>query len=115
MILQAPHSVDNEINPWLAAEARFDEAAELLALDDGLRKVLRTPSLELTVNIPVQLDDGRLEVFTGYRVQHSVVRGPSKGGIRFAPDVTLDEVRALAAWMTWKCAVVNIPFGGGKG
>ena len=115
MILQAPHSVDNEINPWLAAEARFDEAAELLSLDEGLRKVLRTPSLELTVNIPVQLDDGRLEVFTGYRVQHSVVRGPSKGGIRFAPDVTLDEVRALAAWMTWKCAVVNIPFGGGKG
>jgi glutamate dehydrogenase (NAD(P)+) len=115
MILQAPHSVDNEINPWLAAEARFDEAAELLSLDDGLRKILRTPSLELTVNIPVQLDDARLEVFTGYRVQHSVVRGPAKGGIRFAPDVTLDEVRALAAWMTWKCAVVNIPFGGGKG
>ena len=115
MILQAPHSVDNEVNPWLAAEARFDEAAERLSLDDGLRKVLRTPSLELTVNIPVQLDDGRLEVFTGYRVQHSVVRGPAKGGVRFAPDVTLDEVRALAAWMTWKCAVVNIPFGGGKG
>ena len=115
MILQAPPSVDQEINPWLAAAARFDEAAELLGLDEGLRKVLRTPSLELTVNIPVQLDDGRLEVFTGYRVQHSVVRGPSKGGIRFAPDVTLDEVRALAAWMTWKCSVVNIPFGGGKG
>ena len=115
MILQPPPSVDQEINPWLSAEARFDEAAERLGLDDGLRKVLRTPSLELTVNIPVQLDDGRLEVFTGYRIQHSVVRGPSKGGIRFAPDVTLDEVRALAAWMTWKCAVVNIPFGGGKG
>jgi glutamate dehydrogenase (NAD(P)+) len=115
MILQAPHSVDNEINAWLAAEARFDEAAELLGLDDGLRKVLRTPALQLIVNIPVQLDDGRLEVFTGYRVQHSVVRGPAKGGIRYAPDVTLDEVRALAAWMTWKCAVVNIPFGGGKG
>jgi glutamate dehydrogenase (NAD(P)+) len=80
-----------------------------------LRKVLRTPARELTVNIPVKLDDDRLEVFTGYRVQHSVVRGPAKGGIRFAPDVTLDEVRALAAWMTWKCAVVNIPFGGGKG
>jgi len=80
-----------------------------------LCKVLRTAALELTVHIPVQLDDGRLEVFTGYRVQHSIARGPSKGGIRFAPDVTLDEVRALAAWMTWKCAVVNIPFGGGKG
>ncbi len=115
MILQAPPSADREINPWLAAAARFDEAAELLGLDEGLRKVLRTPALELTVNIPVQLDDGRLEVFTGYRVQHSVVRGPSKGGIRFAPDVTLDEVKALAAWMTWKCSVVNIPFGGGKG
>jgi glutamate dehydrogenase (NAD(P)+) len=77
--------------------------------------VLRTAVLELTVHIPVSLDDGRLEVFTGYRVQHSIARGPSKGGVRFAPDVTLDEVRALAAWMTWKCAVVNLPFGGGKG
>ena len=115
MILEATPSVDNEINPWLSAAARFDEAVERLGLDEGLSKVLRTAALELTVNIPVQLDDGRLEVFTGYRVQHSIVRGPSKGGIRFAPDVTLDEVRALAAWMTWKCAVVNIPFGGGKG
>ncbi len=115
MILEATPSVDNEINPWLSAAARFDEAAQLLNLDEGLCKVLRTAQLELTVNIPVVLDDGRLEVFTGYRVQHSIVRGPSKGGIRFAPDVTLDEVRALAAWMTWKCAVVNIPFGGGKG
>jgi glutamate dehydrogenase (NAD(P)+) len=115
MILEATHPVDQEVNPWVSAAARFDEAAELLAVDEGLRKVLRTPALELTVNIPVQLDDGRLEVFTGYRVQHSVVRGPAKGGIRYAPDVTLDEVRALAAWMTWKCAVVNIPFGGGKG
>ena len=106
---------ETEINPWLSAAARFDEAAERLGLDEGLQKVLRTPALELTVNIPVQLDDGRLEVFTGYRVQHSIARGPAKGGIRFAPDVSLDEVRALAAWMTWKCAVVNIPFGGGKG
>ena len=86
-----------------------------LKLDDGMCKVLRTPAKEITVNIPVLLDDGRLEVFTGYRVQHSLARGPAKGGIRFAPDVTLDEVRALASWMTWKCAVVNIPFGGGKG
>src|SRR5579864_7373843 len=115
MILEATPSVDNEINPWLSAAARFDEAAERLALDDGLCKVLRTAVLELTVHIPVVLDDGRLEVFTGYRVQHSIARGPSKGGVRFAPDVTLDEVRALAAWMTWKCAVVNLPFGGGKG
>jgi glutamate dehydrogenase (NAD(P)+) len=80
-----------------------------------MRKVLRSAAKELTVHIPVLLDDGRLEVFTGYRVQHSLARGPAKGGIRFAPDVTLDEVRALASWMTWKCAVVNIPFGGGKG
>jgi glutamate dehydrogenase (NAD(P)+) len=115
MILEATQSVENEINPWLSAAARFDEAAARLGLDEGLCKVLRTSALELKVAIPVQLDDGRLEVFTGYRVQHSIVRGPSKGGIRFAPDVTLDEVRALAAWMTWKCSVVNIPFGGGKG
>ncbi len=115
MILEATQSVDNEINPWLSAAARFDEAAARLGLDEGLCKVLRTSALELKVAIPVMLDDGRLEVFTGYRVQHSIVRGPSKGGIRFAPDVTLDEVRALAAWMTWKCSVVNIPFGGGKG
>jgi glutamate dehydrogenase (NAD(P)+) len=108
-------SLENEKNPWLAAAARFDEAAMRLKLNDGMRKVLGTPAREITVHIPVQLDDGRLEVFTGYRVQHSVARGPAKGGIRFAPDVTLDEVRALASWMTWKCAVVNIPFGGGKG
>ncbi|MDX2152427.1 MAG: Glu/Leu/Phe/Val dehydrogenase [Bryobacteraceae bacterium] len=115
-ILEAPAStLEQELNPWLAAEARFDEAAERLRLDDGLRKVLKTPACEVTVHIPVQLDDGRLEVFTGYRVQHSIARGPAKGGVRFAPDVTLDEVRALASWMTWKCAVVNIPFGGGKG
>jgi glutamate dehydrogenase (NAD(P)+) len=111
----APISVDNEKNPWLAAAARFDEAAMRLQLDEGMQKVLRAPAREITVNIPVQLEDGRLEVFTGYRVQHSLARGPAKGGIRFAPDVTLDEVRALASWMTWKCAVVNIPFGGGKG
>jgi glutamate dehydrogenase (NAD(P)+) len=116
MVVEATPYVEKlEINPWLSAAARFDEAAERLGLDEGLQKVLRTPAREITVNIPVQLDDGRLEVFTGYRVQHSIARGPAKGGVRFAPDVTLDEVRALAAWMTWKCAVVNIPFGGGKG
>jgi glutamate dehydrogenase (NAD(P)+) len=108
-------SYENEKNPWLAAAVRFDEAARRLNLDDGMCKILRSPAREITVHIPVQLDDGRLEVFTGYRVQHSIARGPAKGGIRFAPDVTLDEVRALASWMTWKCAVVNIPFGGGKG
>src|SRR3954463_4707940 len=109
------HSTEQELNPWLAAEARFNEAATRLGMEEGLRKVLSMPAREITVHIPVQLDDGRLTVFTGYRVQHSIARGPAKGGIRFAPDVTLDEVRALASWMTWKCAVVNIPFGGGKG
>jgi glutamate dehydrogenase (NAD(P)+) len=113
--LSVPISLENEKNPWIAAETRFDEAAMRLKLDDGMRKVLRSTAKELTVHIPVLLDDGRIEVFTGYRVQHSLARGPAKGGIRFAPDVTLDEVRALASWMTWKCAVVNIPFGGGKG
>ncbi|HEY6988097.1 MAG TPA: Glu/Leu/Phe/Val dehydrogenase [Bryobacteraceae bacterium] len=111
----AEASTDPELNPWESAAHRFDEAAEILQLEDGMCKVLRQPAMELTVHIPVVLDDGRIEVFTGYRVQHSIARGPAKGGIRFAPDVSLDEVRALAAWMTWKCAVVNIPFGGGKG
>jgi glutamate dehydrogenase (NAD(P)+) len=115
MILAVPDALEQELNPWLAAETRFNEAADRLNLDDGMRKVLSTSARELTVHIPVSLDDGRLEVFTGYRVQHSIARGPGKGGIRFAPDVTLDEIRALASWMTWKCAVVNIPFGGAKG
>jgi glutamate dehydrogenase (NAD(P)+) len=106
---------DYEKNAWVSQSARFDEAAERLNLDEGIGKILRTPTREITVAIPVQLDDGRLEVFTGYRVQHSIARGPAKGGIRYAPDVTLDEVKALASWMTWKCAVVNIPFGGAKG
>jgi len=95
--------------------SRFDHAAQLLQLDPDLYKVLRVPNREITIYIPVFMDDGRIEVFTGFRVQHNFARGPAKGGIRFAPDVTLDEVRALAAWMTWKCAVVNIPFGGAKG
>jgi glutamate dehydrogenase (NAD(P)+) len=107
--------MDQEINPWQAQAARFDLAAQKLNLDEGVWKVLRQPNREIIVHFPVQLDDGRLEVFTGFRVQHSVARGPGKGGIRYAPDVTLDEVRALASWMTWKCAVINIPFGGAKG
>ncbi len=117
MILEAPAptSMEDEFNPLLSAQARFDEAAARLGLDEGMQKVLRSPSREIIVHIPVMLDDGRLEVFTGYRVQHSIARGPGKGGIRYAPDVTLDEVRALASWMTWKCAVTNIPFGGAKG
>jgi glutamate dehydrogenase (NAD(P)+) len=108
-------SLEEELNPWLAQEARFDFAAKKLGLDDGIWKVLRQPARELIVHFPVGMDDGRVEVFTGYRVQHSIARGPAKGGIRYAPDVSLDEVRALASWMSWKCAVVNIPFGGSKG
>src|SRR5438309_4471453 len=108
-------AIEKELNPWESQAARFDFAAQKLALDDGLWKILRYPNRELIVHIPISMDDGRIEVFTGYRVQHSIARGPAKGGIRFEPDVSLDEVRALAAWMTWKCAVVNIPFGGGKG
>src|SRR4051794_10917934 len=114
-LTMSTHSLEQEFNPWEAQAARFDIAAHKLNLDEGLFKVLRYPNREIIVHIPVQMDDGRIEVFTGYRVQHSLARGPAKGGIRFAPDVTLDEVRALASWMTWKCAVVNIPFGGGKG
>ncbi len=108
-------SLEQEINPWEAQSARFDFAARKLNLEEGLWKVLRYPNRELIVHIPVALDNGKLEVFTGFRVQHSIARGPSKGGIRYGPDVTLDEVRALASWMTWKCAIVNIPFGGAKG
>ena len=107
--------LEQETNPWMAQAARFDIAARKLNLDEGLWKVLRYPNREIIVHIPVQLDNGKLEVYTGYRVQHSIARGPAKGGIRYSPDVTLDEVRALASWMTWKCAVVNIPFGGAKG
>jgi glutamate dehydrogenase (NAD(P)+) len=113
--LTATMPLEDELNPWLAQEARFDFAARKLNLDEGIWKVLRQPERELIVHFPVGMDDGRIEVFTGYRVQHSISRGPCKGGIRYAPDVSLDEVRALASWMTWKCAVVNIPFGGAKG
>jgi len=108
-------ALEKEMNVWEAQAARFDEAARKLSLSEGMWKVLRHPNREIIIYIPVQMDDGRLEVFTGYRIQHSIARGPAKGGIRFAPDVTLDEMRALASWMTWKCAVVNIPFGGAKG
>jgi glutamate dehydrogenase (NAD(P)+) len=103
------------INAWNVAQRQFDLAAERLNLSPGLRKVLREPKRELTVHFPVKMDDGSVQVFTGYRVQHNLGRGPAKGGIRYHQDVTLDEVKALAMWMTWKCAVVGIPFGGGKG
>ena len=104
-----------ESNPFVQMKHRLDKAAGLLDLDPGLYAILSEPAQELTAALPVQMDNGTTRVFTGYRVQHSVARGPAKGGIRYAPDVHLDEVRALAAWMTWKCAVVNVPFGGGKG
>ncbi|HRQ78712.1 MAG TPA: Glu/Leu/Phe/Val dehydrogenase [Gemmatimonadaceae bacterium] len=105
----------NEENPFEAMMSRFDRAAELLDLEPGIYKVLRSPEKELTVSIPVLMDNGEVEVFTGIRVLHNTSRGPAKGGIRFDMNVSLDEVKALAAWMTWKCAVVNIPFGGAKG
>jgi glutamate dehydrogenase (NAD(P)+) len=104
-----------EMNVYQNAEARFEVAANKLGLEQGVYRYLKYPDKEITLYIPVGMDNGQLEVFTGYRVLHSTVRGPGKGGIRFAPDVTIDEVRALSAWMTWKCAVVDIPFGGAKG
>ena len=107
--------MQDEFNVYESAEARFEAAARKLGLQEGLYRFLKYPAKEITVYIPVMLDSGHLEVFIGYRVHHSIVRGPGKGGIRYAPNVTLDEVRALASWMTWKCAVVNIPFGGAKG
>ena len=102
-------------NPYEAMLQEFAGAANLLKLDPGLWKILTAPKRQIIVSCPVQMDDGRIEVFTGYRVQHSITLGPAKGGIRYHPDVNLDEVKALAAWMTWKCAVAGVPFGGGKG
>ena len=110
-----PANVSGEMSVFESAEARFEIAARKLGLESGLYQYMKYPEREITVYIPVALDNGHMQIFTGYRVLHSTVRGPGKGGIRFAPDVSLDEVRALAAWMTWKCAVVNIPFGGAKG
>jgi glutamate dehydrogenase (NAD(P)+) len=105
----------DEKNPFEAMSERFDRAAKLLNLEEDLYAVMRVPSRELKVYIPVRMDTGHIQVFEGFRVQHNFARGPAKGGIRYAPDVTLDEVKALSAWMTWKCAVVNVPFGGAKG
>ncbi len=103
------------INPYEMAVAQFDVAAERLKLSEDMRQVLRYPKRELIVNFPVRMDNGSIRMFTGYRVQHNVNRGPAKGGIRYSPQVTHDEVKALAMWMTWKCAVVGIPYGGAKG
>jgi len=106
---------DKELSVYESMAARFDVAVKKLNLDEGLTKYLRTPNREIVVHIPVVMDNGKLEVFDGFRVQHNIARGPCKGGVRYAPNVTLDEMRGLAAEMTWKCAVVNIPFGGAKG
>lgn len=107
--------VEKELSVYGSMAARYDVAARILKLEDGLYKYLLAPNREIIVHIPVEMDKGHLEVFDGFRVQHSIARGPSKGGVRFSPQVTLDEIRGLAAEMTWKCAVVNIPFGGAKG
>lgn len=104
-----------ELNPYKIALAQLERVAKKISLDPGLHEKLKYPKRTLIVSIPIYMDDGSLKVFEGYRVQHSLERGPAKGGVRFHPDVTLDEVKALAMWMTWKCAVVNIPFGGAKG
>ena len=114
-LMASTNPVAEAPNIWAVAQSQFDHAADKLDLDDGMRRVLRVPQRELTVNFPVTLDNGDVQVFTGHRVQHNVSRGPGKGGIRYHQDVTLDEVRALAMWMTWKCACVNIPYGGAKG
>ena len=103
------------LNPFDIAKEQFNTAADLLELDPSMRAVLVTPKRQLIVSIPVKMDNGSITVFEGYRVQHNIARGPAKGGIRYHPQVTLDEVRALASWMTWKCATVGIPYGGGKG
>jgi glutamate dehydrogenase (NAD(P)+) len=107
--------VQENLNPFEIAQRQFDTAAEKIGLDDGMRDVLRNPKRQLVVSIPTLMDDGSVRVFEGFRVQHNIARGPAKGGIRYHPKVSLDEVKALASWMTWKCATVNIPYGGGKG
>jgi glutamate dehydrogenase (NAD(P)+) len=104
-----------ELNPFEIAKAQFNRAADFLELDDSLRRILKQAKRQLIVSIPVKMDGGEVQVFEGYRVQHNIARGPAKGGIRYHPNVTLDEVKALASWMTWKCATVGIPYGGGKG
>ncbi|MCA1629302.1 MAG: Glu/Leu/Phe/Val dehydrogenase [Acidobacteria bacterium] len=104
-----------ELNPFKIAVEQFNRAADCLELDESIRQILQHPKRQLIVSIPVKMDGGEVKVFEGYRVQHNIARGPAKGGIRFHPNVSLDEVKALASWMTWKCATVGIPYGGGKG
>jgi glutamate dehydrogenase (NAD(P)+) len=108
-------ALQEELNPFKIAKQQFNRAADYLELDNSTRQVLSSAKRQLIVSIPVKMDGGDVQVFEGYRVQHNIARGPAKGGIRYHPNVTLDEVKALAAWMTWKCATVGIPYGGGKG
>ena len=115
MSYKEPAPIPDKENPFESMMKRFDKAAEILQLEPGVYELLKTPALQVIVSIPIQMDDGTIKVFEGYRVIHNYALGPAKGGIRYAPDVTLDEVKALAAWMTWKCAVMDIPFGGAKG
>ncbi|HYJ47923.1 MAG TPA: Glu/Leu/Phe/Val dehydrogenase [Pyrinomonadaceae bacterium] len=112
---QADVVTQEELNPFKIAKQQFDRAADYLELEDSMRRVLKSAKRQLVVAIPVKMDNGEVQVFEGYRVQHNIARGPAKGGIRYHPNVTLDEVKALASWMTWKCATVGIPYGGGKG
>jgi len=112
---KAPPASQEELNPFEIAKQQFDRAADYLELEESMRNVLRSAKRQLVVSIPVRMDGGETKVFEGYRVQHNIARGPAKGGIRYHPNVTLDEVKALASWMTWKCATVGIPYGGGKG
>jgi len=113
--MSAPQPAPEQLNPFEIAKQQFDRAADYLELEESMRQVLRSAKRQLIVSIPVKMDGGETKVFEGYRVQHNIARGPAKGGIRYHPNVTLDEVKALASWMTWKCATVGIPYGGGKG
>lgn len=113
--MQRIKSTDLPVRVFESVQIQFDEAAKRLKIDRGILEFIKVPRRSVEINLPVQMDNGKFKIFTGYRVQHSLIRGPSKGGIRYHPNVNLDEIKALAAWMTWKCAVVNIPFGGAKG
>ncbi len=115
VVYKEPAPIADKENPFESMMQRFDVAAEMLELERGVYEYLKTPVKQVTVSIPIQMDNGEIEVFEGYRVIHNDALGPSKGGIRYAPDITLDEIKALAAWMTWKCSIANIPFGGAKG
>ena len=115
MAIESPTQGREQQNLFDIAVEQFHIAADVIGLDDDMRKLLSTCKRELTVHFPVEMDDGTIQVFTGHRVQHNLGPGPAKGGIRYHQDVTIDEVKALAMWMTWKCAVVGLPYGGGKG